>query len=108
MAGQRFLQPFASAAPPLGDPPFSGASLTQARFAVRMAAPARTYWLEGAVIGAVGIGLGAALLGHAQCANTDVPHNCTAPTLVTAALGGAVGFGVGALVGGQFRKRAPR
>jgi len=95
--GQLLTQPFASAAISLGDPP-------RASFAARLPAPARNYWREGAVIGAVALGVSGALLGHAQCSNTDVPHSCAGPTLVTAAIGAALGFGVGAFVGSRFHK----
>jgi hypothetical protein len=60
-----------------------------------------TYWLEGAVIGAGGLGTLVAVEFHGLCES----RNCTGVTIGGAMLGGAVGFTVGALVGGQFRKR---
>ena len=61
----------------------------------------RTYWLEGALIGAGGLGTFVAVAFHGLCES----QNCTGATIGGAVLGGAVGFTVGALVGSQFRKQ---
>jgi hypothetical protein len=61
-----------------------------------------TYWLEGGVIGALGLGIIAAIGFHQLCES----QNCTSVVVGGAALGAAVGFPVGALIGGQFHKRA--
>ena len=60
----------------------------------------RTYWVEGGVIGGLGLGVLGALEFRSLCDSS----NCTAGTIAGGVLGGAVGFTVGALVGGQFRK----
>jgi hypothetical protein len=62
----------------------------------------RTYWLEGGVGGAIGLGLLTAVLFHGLCES----QNCTGSTVGGAVLGGGLGFTVGALVGGQFPKGA--
>ena len=61
-----------------------------------------TYWLEGGVIGALGLGILAAIGFHGLCES----RNCAGAVIGGAALGAAVGFPVGALIGGQFPKRA--
>jgi hypothetical protein len=66
----------------------------------------RTYWLEAGVVGAIGLGVFGALVGHGLCADSDVQQSCTRATLGVGALGAGVGFTVGALIGGQVRKRA--
>src|SRR5438105_1810042 len=58
----------------------------------------RTYWLEGALIGAIGLGTFTAIGFHDLCESHE---SCMVGGGV---LGGAVGFTIGALVGGQFRK----
>jgi len=63
---------------------------------------ARTYWLEGGVVGAIGLGLFTAVLDGGLCES----QNCTGSTVAGAVFGGGLGFAVGALVGGQFRKPA--
>ena len=62
----------------------------------------RTYWLEGGIAGAIGLGLLTAALSGGLCES----QGCTGSTIGGAAFGGAVGFVAGALVGGQFRKAA--
>ena len=60
----------------------------------------RTYWLEGGVIGALGLGTLAAIGFHGLCES-----HCARALIGGAAFGAAVGFPVGALIGGQFPKR---
>ena len=63
-----------------------------------------TYWLEGA---AVGGGLGAlagGVLAVGLCGFDSPCHNPGLAALYGAALVGIVGFGLGALIGGQFSK----
>ena len=62
----------------------------------------RTYWLEGGVVGAIGLSLFTAVLYGGLCES----QSCTRATVPYVVLSGAVGFTVGALVGGQFRKAA--
>jgi hypothetical protein len=64
----------------------------------------RTYWLEGGVAGAIALGLLTTALAEGFC---DADSNCSGATAGSFVVGGTVGFVVGALVGGQFRK-APR
>jgi hypothetical protein len=60
----------------------------------------RTYWLEGGVVGAIGLSLFTAVLYGGLCES----QTCTRSTVGFVALIGAAGFVAGALVGGQFRK----
>jgi hypothetical protein len=62
----------------------------------------RTYWLEGGIIGGVGLGVTSALELHKFCES----GSCVRATLGGALLGGALGFTVGALIGGQIHKTA--
>jgi hypothetical protein len=68
-----------------------------------------TYWREGGLIGAVSVGAFIAYLAHGLCQDSDTIRGSCADELVGGALlGGLVGFGIGALVGGQFPKhRSP-
>jgi len=61
----------------------------------------RTYWLEGGLVGGIGLGVVSAMGFHDLCESS----NCTRATLAGFLLGATVGFPVGALVGGQIRKR---
>jgi len=99
--------PVASAQRPLAPPP--GAS---APFLARVALPlARdsvkippTHWEEGAIIGGVAVGIFGAVLGVGLC-NFDEPcHNSAVAAAAGLVLGGLVGVGVGAMIGGQFPK----
>ena len=60
----------------------------------------RTYWLEGGVVGALALGLFAALLSGGLCES----QSCIGSTISAFVGGGVIGFVPGALVGGQFRK----
>ncbi|MGE5801386.1 MAG: hypothetical protein ACM358_03945 [Gemmatimonadota bacterium] len=69
------------------------------RFDTAQAIP-RTYWLEGGVIGGLGMGVFATML-----ANGLGEGNTTAAGEAMAfVIGASVGFPVGALIGGQFPK----
>lgn len=59
----------------------------------------RTYWLEGGVVGGTVLGVLAAASAHGVC-----EQDCAKSTVLVGALFGALGFTIGALVGGQFRK----
>jgi hypothetical protein len=66
-----------------------------------------THWRTGALIGGGALGLLGAVTFIGLC-GYDGP--CHQPVLAAAggfALGGLVGFGVGALIGGQFPLRTP-
>ena len=105
--GQRLVQPLPQAVVAFSERVPAPVTAADALFPPALAAPPRTYWLEGGLIGGVGVGLFGAFVGHGLCTDSDVQQNCTGPTLGLAALGGCVGFTVGALIGGQFRKGAP-
>jgi hypothetical protein len=82
----------------------SAFSVPESRLRYPPPARPRTYWLEGGSVGGIGLGVFGAL--HGLCADSDVQHNCTGSTLGVGVLGAGVGFTVGALIGGQFRKGA--
>jgi hypothetical protein len=66
-----------------------------------------TYWLTGGIIGGVAMGVLGAVLGAGLCADDETDHStgtCILAGLGGAAIVGAVGFTVGALVGGLFPK----
>ena len=65
-----------------------------------MATPPTTYWLEGGLIGGIGLGVLSAYEGGRWCESSD----CTTGTLTVGLLGAGLGFTVGALIGGQFPK----
>ena len=64
----------------------------------------RTYWLQGGIIGGVGLGVFTGLAVQGLCESS----NCTGGEIAAGLVGGAVGFTVGALIGGQFRKGAKK
>jgi hypothetical protein len=66
-----------------------------------------SHWLEGGLVGAGVLGVLTAFLGHELCANSEASEpGCAGELILGAAIGGAVGFGLGALIGGQFPTRA--
>jgi len=92
------ISTFQTYAPPETSPPqSSGHPFTQAGKAIP-----RSYWVEGGIIGGVGLGVISALEFHKICES----GSCVRATLGGALLGGALGFTVGALVGGQIHKPA--
>jgi hypothetical protein len=63
--------------------------------------PARaTYWREGARIGAISLAAAGLILGAEFCDN-----KCGLRAVVVAVGAAPFGYGLGALVGGQFKKR---
>jgi hypothetical protein len=68
-----------------------------------------TYWREGGLIGAGSVGAFMAYFIYGFCQDSDTVRGSCADELVRGGLlGGLVGFGIGALVGGQFPKhRSP-
>jgi len=66
-----------------------------------------THWKEGALIGATLGGVGGAFLGYGLYRNSDEPEkHCAVSTLLGGIVGAAVLMIPGALIGGQFPKRA--
>jgi hypothetical protein len=67
-----------------------------------------THWKTGALIGGTALGLLTALTTVSLCGYDE--GDCHGPALWAAggfAFGGVVGFGLGALIGGQFPARTP-
>lgn len=65
----------------------------------------RTYWLEGGSILGGALGLLGAVAGVSLCRQSDSPHGSCVGGIAWFALGAAVGFPLGALIGGQFPKQ---
>lgn len=65
-----------------------------------------TYWKEGGLVGGVVSGIFFAWLAHGLCTYYDESsnRNCGLKLVAGAVFGGGLGFGLGALVGGQFPK----
>src|SRR5438067_740430 len=63
--------------------------------------PPSTYWLEGGLIGGIGLGVLSAYESGGLCESSD---GCIAGRVTVGVLGAALGFIVGALIGGQFPK----
>ena len=63
-----------------------------------------TYWKEGALIGAIAIGVAGILIANRICGDSDDSDHCSTGKFGGAAIGAGVGFGLGALVGSRFRK----
>ena len=70
------------------------------RFDSTQAIP-RTYWLEGGVIGGLGMGVFTIMLAN----GLGEGNTTTAGEAMAFVIGASVGFPVGALIGGQFPKR---
>lgn len=73
-------------------------------------AMAKTYWATGGGIGVAVGGLGGALATMPVCSSTggDDPENwCGLMISVGVVGGGAIGFGLGALIGSAFKKKEP-
>jgi len=66
-----------------------------------MTSPPPTYWLEGGLIGGIGLGVLSAYESGGLCESSD---DCVAGRVTVGTLGAALGFTVGALIGGQFPK----
>jgi hypothetical protein len=70
-----------------------------------VAAPSRrSYWLEGGIIGAVVVGVPSAFLAHSICLQFETSACRGSDYLLGGVVGGAVGFGLGALVGLAIHK----
>ena len=68
-----------------------------------------TYWKEGGLIGGVAASIFVGLFAQGMCAYAEgSTRNCGLSLITGVVLGGGVGFGLGALVGGQFPKGRPR
>jgi hypothetical protein len=61
---------------------------------------------EGAVVGMILIGGGAALLGHSMCRSSELDKNCTWEATKFGLVGSFGGGILGALIGGAFPKRS--
>jgi hypothetical protein len=69
----------------------------------------RSYWKEGGLVAGVASSILVGLFAQGMCAYAEGnTRNCGLSLITGALLGGGVGFGLGALVGGQFPKRPPR
>jgi O-antigen ligase len=60
----------------------------------------KTYWLEGGIVGGMALGL----LAMPLAGMSDSSRPTAAESALAFMMGASVGFAVGALVGGQFRK----
>lgn len=85
-------------------PPFPTASALQLANRFPVAEPHSTYWLEGGLIGGIGLGLFGAYAGHQFCATSDATPHCTGTVIGAGLLGAATGFAIGAVIGAQFHK----
>jgi hypothetical protein len=63
-----------------------------------------TCWKEGALIGAIAIGVVGFLIANRICGDSHDSDHCSTERFGGAAIGTGVGFGLGALVGSRFRK----
>jgi hypothetical protein len=66
-----------------------------------------TRWLTGGAIGGTVLGVLTGVLVAGLCEQSDIEQDCVFPTIGGALVGGALGFTVGALIGGQFPKAPP-
>ncbi len=85
-------------------PPFPTVSALQLANRFPAAEPHRTYWLEGGLIGGIGLGLFGVYAGTQFCATSDATRHCGGTVVGAGLLGAAVGFTAGALIGRQFGK----
>ena len=83
-------------------PPFPTVSALQLANRFPASEPHRTYWLEGGLIGGIGLGLFGAYAGHQFCGTSDATRHCGGTVVGAGLLGAAVGFTAGALIGRQF------
>ena len=96
----------ASSAPQLGFAPF-GAAARPARspLAIDTAAIPKTHWKAGGLIGAGVLGVLTAAIGVGLCGLDSPCDEPVLPALGGFAIGAVTGFGLGALIGGQFPQR---
>ena len=85
-------------------PPFPTVSPLQLANRFPAAEPHRTYWLEGGLIGGIGLGLFGVYAGTQFCATSDATRHCGGTVVGAGLLGAATGFAVGALIGSRFHK----
>ena len=85
-------------------PPFPTVSPLQLANRFPTAEPHRTYWLEGGLIGGIGLGLFGVYAGTQFCATSDATRHCGGTIVGAGLLGAATGFAAGALIGHQFGK----
>ena len=67
----------------------------------------KTHWKTGALIGGGVLGVMTAVFAVGMCSFDGPCGNPVLPAVGGFAIGGVTGFGIGALVGGQFPVRAP-
>lgn len=73
--------------------------------AVRVDRPRRDYRWVGTAVGALTLGIAAALEARAACGNSEHgPRDCTGVTIGVGVLGAAVGGVIGNLVGRAFKR----
>jgi len=67
-----------------------------------------THWQNGAIVGAAAMALLTFGFAHGLCRfeGDSQRNNCVGVALIAAPFGGVVGAGLGALIGGQFPKKA--
>lgn len=65
---------------------------------------APTYWREGAIAGAIAVGISGVAIAGGLCGMGENSSGCTGQAVAGGIMGAAVGFGLGALIGGQFSK----
>ena len=66
----------------------------------------QTQWKLGLIVGGIFGGLALGYAGYELChGDQEVQESCFAPAVGGMAIGAVIGGGVGALIGGQFKKR---
>ncbi|MBI2338852.1 MAG: hypothetical protein HYU99_00590 [Deltaproteobacteria bacterium] len=72
-------------------------------------ASAKTYWATGGGVGAGVIGAGAGITAGLLCRFAEENSSTCRAVMIPVGIvgGGAVGFGIGALIGSAFKKKAP-
>jgi hypothetical protein len=86
-------------------PPPLAAAPARVPYAAQRPTPPPTYWLEGAVIGAAGLGVLASTFAAGMCGLDDRGGGCAGARLGGAVIGASLGFTIGGLIGGQIPKR---
>ena len=66
----------------------------------------QTHWKLGLLVGGIVGGLALGYVGYGLChEDHEIQESCFAPAVGGMAIGAVIGGGVGALIGGQFKKR---
>ena len=65
----------------------------------------QTQWKLGLLVGRIFGGLALGYVGYGLCHDGESQESCFAPAVGGMAIGAVIGGGVGALIGGQFKKR---